>query len=266
MGSGLGAALLYLRSQRKIGNKKISDLGFYLGSHPGKLTSTEPYEYKLDYKGSVHAVTAQLLAEGHIVGWVRNGMELGARALGARSILANPLDAEMQTKMNLKIKFRESFRPFAPAILEEEQTKWFDCDTASNFMQFTAYLRPELRNRVPESFNSFKDQLNYPRCKVPSIVHVDYSARLQTVSKKVHPDFHELISEFNAITGVPIIINTSFNVNGQPIVRTADEAWDCYVNTDIDYLVINDEIFKNPFNKTKEEKLQWLAQFESFSK
>lgn len=266
MGSGLGAALMYLRSVNNISDKKINDKGFYLGSKPGNISSPGPLQYKVDYHGSLHAFAAQLLANGSIIGWVRNGMELGARALGARSILANPLDPEMQTKMNLKIKFRESFRPFAPAILEEEQDKWFDCDYPSNFMQYTAFLKPELRFPVPEKFNSFKDRLNYPRCKVPSIVHVDFSARLQTISKTVHPDFHQLITEFNTLTGVPILINTSFNVNGQPIVRTADEAWECFINTDIDYMVINNDLFKNPLTKTKEEKLEWLNQFENYSR
>lgn len=266
MGSGLGAALLHLRETGQITNEKIQDKGFYLGSPPGKISLKESQEYQINYSGSLHSITARLLSEGNIVGWVRNGMELGARALGARSILANPLDPEMQTKMNLKIKFRESFRPFAPSVLEEEQSNWFDCSYPSSFMQYTAYLKPELRFNVPDKFKSFKDQLNFPRCKVPSIVHVDFSARLQTISKAIHPDFHQLITEFYLLTGVPILINTSFNVNGQPIVRTADEAWECFVNTDIDYLIINEDLFKNPFTKTKEEKLQWLSQFENFSR
>jgi carbamoyltransferase len=266
MGSGLGAALLYLRSINKLKADKLADKGFYLGSQPGELKLISSQSHRVNYSGSLHRFVAELLAKGKIVGWVRNGMELGARALGARSILANPLDPEMQTKMNLKIKFRESFRPFAPAILEEEQNNWFDCEYPSHYMQYTAFLKPELRYSVPNNLKSFKDRLNYPRCKVPSIVHVDFSARLQTVSKNVHPDFYELISKFNEITGIPILINTSFNVNGQPIVRTAHEAWECFENTEIDFLVINDDVYSNPFIKTKTEKLQWLEQFASYSK
>lgn len=266
MGSGLGAALLYLRKNSGLGSKKIQDRGFYLGSLPGKISSDEVNKYKVNYTGNLHNYVAGILQQGYIVGWVRNGMELGARALGARSILANPMDPEMQTKMNLKIKFRESFRPFAPAILEEEQANWFDCSYPSNFMQYTAFLNQELRFSLPDEFSSFREQLNYPRCKVPSIVHVDYSARLQTVSKDVHPDFHRLISSFYEKTGVPILINTSFNVNGQPIIRTADEAWECFINTEIDFLVVNDEIYQNPFEKTKEQKQEWLKQFDNYSR
>lgn len=266
MGSGLGAALLYLKSRNLLKNNKINDKGFYIGPLPGQLKSPEAPAYKIDISVELHSFVADLLAKGYIIGWVRNGMELGARALGARSILANPLDPEMQTKLNLKIKFRESFRPFAPAILEEYQDQWFDTTYPSHFMQYTAYLKPELRYDIPKKFDSFREQLNYPRCKVPSIVHVDFSARLQTVSKKIHPDFHKLISAFNELTGIPMLINTSFNVNGQPIVRTADEAWECFINTEIDYLVVNDEIYKNPFQRTKEQKLQWLKQFEDYSR
>jgi carbamoyltransferase len=106
-----------------------------------------------------------------------------------------------------------------------------------------------------------RDRLDFPRCSIPSVIHVDFSARLQTVRPSVHPDFHRFISAFDALTGVPILINTSFNVSGQPIVRTAAEGWDCFVNTNIDLLVLNDEIYRNPFDKTQEEKLTWLAQF-----
>jgi carbamoyltransferase len=168
--------------------------------------------------------------------------------------------------MNLKIKFRESFRPFAPAILSEDASNWFDIDQSSDYMQFTAFLREELRYPTPALFASFKEWLNYPRCEIPSVVHVDYSARLQTVSKDEHPEFYQLLKVFKTLTGVPILINTSFNVNGQPIVRTADEAWECFLNTDIDLLVVEDKVYKNPFERTREDKLQWLKQFEKHSK
>ena len=128
-------------------------------------------------------------------------------------------------------------------------------------MNYTANLLPSLRAPLPKIFASLKDRLDFPRCQIPSVVHVDFSARLQTVRAEVHPDFHRLISAFNAITGVPILINTSFNVSGQPIVRTSKEAWDCFINTDIDLLVLNDQVFRNPNLRTREEKLSWLAQF-----
>lgn len=266
MGSGLGAALLYERQRGNKGNKiQIDTRGFYLGSEPGEIpVATEPYS--VQYQGSLHEFAAQLLAEGKILGWVRNGMELGARALGARSVLADPRQPDMQSVLNLKIKFRESFRPFAPAVLAEEADKWFDVSYPSNYMQYTAYLKHEHRYPQPDHFDSFQDRLNYVKCVVPSIVHVDYSARLQTVDCNVHPDFYQLINEFYKLTGIPLVINTSFNVNGQPIIRTAKEAWECFIHTDIDYLVINDFIFRNPSDKTREEKIKWLQQFEKYAK
>jgi carbamoyltransferase len=266
MGNGLGAALLYEKQRLGRGKKvQVETHGFYLGSEPGMIP-TEAEPYRLKFEGSLHEFSARLLSEGKIVGWVRGHMELGARALGARSILADPRLPDMQSVLNLKIKFRESFRPFAPAVLAEEASNWFEVSHPSDYMQYTAYLKPEHRYTQPETFASLRDRLNYIKCAVPSIVHVDYSARLQTVDTKVHPDFHKLISAFFKITGIPLIINTSFNVNGQPIVRTACEAWECFIHTDIDFLVINDSIFRNPFNKSREEKIQWRKQFEKYSR
>jgi carbamoyltransferase len=192
-------------------------------------------------------------------------MELGARALGARSSLAGPRVPDMQSTLNLKVKFRESFRPFAPAILAEDCHEWFDAQGPSDYMEYTAYLLPKHRYSVPAGLRSLRERLNFPRCRLPSIVHVDYSARLQTVCRSVHPDFYELISEFKSLTGIPMIINTSFNVSGQPIVRTAEEAWQCFRHTDIDYLVLNDAIYSNPNDKTREEKTSWARQFEKYS-
>jgi carbamoyltransferase len=266
MGSGLGAALAYLHQNQPANKNKFDFIGFYLGSKPGELTVGDSKNYKIDLQSSLVNYMAQELANGKIIGWVHNGMELGARALGARSIIANPRIANIQSDLNLKIKFRESFRPFAPAILSEDANDWFEINQPSDYMQYTAYLKKELRYESPEKFNSFKEWLNYPRCDIPSVVHVDYSARLQTVSIKEHPEFYALLKEFKRITGTPILINTSFNVNGQPIVRTANEAWECFINTDMDLLVINDEIYRNPFNRTKEQKLQWLSQFEKHSR
>jgi carbamoyltransferase len=171
----------------------------------------------------------------------------------------------MQSVLNLKIKFRESFRPFAPAILAEDCGEWFDTEEPSDYMQYTAYLLLKHRHSVPVGLKSLRDRLHFSRCRLPSVVHVDYSARLQTVRRSVHPDFHELISEFKRLTGVPMIINTSFNVSGQPIVRTAEEAWQCFRHTDIDYLVLNDTIYGNPNDQTREEKTSWARQFEKYS-
>lgn len=260
MGSGLGAALLAARGEGRGGSLAIDARGFYLGSEPGPAP-TAAAAWRVPYTGSLHDFIAARIAEGKTVGWVRGRMELGARALGARSILADPRAPGMQSRLNLAVKFRESFRPFAPAILAEDVGQWFDSTEESNYMNYTANLLPPLRNTPPAGLASLKERLDFPRSTIQSVIHVDFSARLQTVDASVHPDFHRLISAFKALTGVPIVINTSFNVSGQPIVRTAAEAWECFINTDLDLLVLNDEVYRHPGDRTREQKLAWLAQF-----
>jgi len=260
MGSGLGAAILLMREQEDPAASKPDTRGFYLGSEPGPIPA-QAAPYQVQYDGNLHTFVARQLAAGKIVAVVRGGMELGARALGARSILADPRVPGMQSRLNQAVKFRESFRPFAPAILADHVADWFDSAGESDYMNYTANLRPELRAPVPESFGSLREQLDHPRCTIPSVIHVDFSARLQTVRREIHPDFHAFLTAFHQLTGVPILINTSFNVAGQPIVRTAAEGWDCFINTDIDLLVLNDNLYRNPFEKTREEKLTWLRQF-----
>lgn len=260
MGSGLGAALAYARTRHPSTPLAIDARGFQLGSEPGPSPAAAA-PYRLSYDGTLHDFVAAQLAAGKTAGWVRGRMELGARALGARSIVADPRAPGMQSRLNLAVKFRESFRPFAPAILAEQVGSWFDSTEESNYMNYTANLLPSRRRAMPASFATLKEQLDFPRSDIQSVIHVDFSARLQTVERSVHPDFHRLISAFQALTGVPIVINTSFNVSGQPIVRTGAEAWECFVNTDLDLLVINDEVFRNPGERTREEKLAWLTQF-----
>lgn len=260
MGSGLGAAALLERERRQGQSFKLEARGFYLGGEPG-VAPASASGYRVNVPGDLHAFIAERLAEGKIVAWVRGGMELGARALGARSILADPRQPGMQSRLNLAVKFRESFRPFAPAILAEHVGEWFDSAEESDYMNYTANLRTERRAAMPESFPGLKERLDFPRCSIPSVVHVDFSARLQTIRPEVHPDFHRLLTRFHEKTGVPILINTSFNVSGQPIVNSGTEAWECFVNTDVDLLVVNDGVYRNPFQKTREEKLQWLEQF-----
>lgn len=260
MGSGLGAALLLQRERSGGADLAIDARGFYLGSEPGPAPA-EAEAWRVPLEGGLHETVARELAAGKIVAWVRDRMELGARALGARSILADPRPAGMQSRLNLAVKFRESFRPFAPLVLAEECAQWFGTDQPSDYMQYTADLVPARRRPQPESFSSLRDRLDFPRCEIPSVIHVDYSARLQTVRREVHPDMHRLLTEFKRLTGIPILINTSFNVSGQPIVRTAAEGWECFLNTDIDLLVLGDSLFRNPQRKTREEKLAWLKQF-----
>lgn len=259
MGSGLGAALL-LERERRGSLGQVAHNGFYLGGEPGPIPS-EANPWRVNVTGDFDDFVAAQLAQGKIVAWVRGRMELGARALGARSILADARQPGMQSRLNLAVKFRESFRPFAPLVLAEDCAEWFDTDEPSDFMQYTANLVPARRTPQPEQFASLRERLDFPRSEIASVVHVDYSARLQTIARENHPDMHRLLTAFKRQTGVPILINTSFNVSGQPIVRTAAEAWECFLNTDIDLLVLGDQLFRNPFQKTREEKLAWLKQF-----
>jgi carbamoyltransferase len=260
MGSGLGAALLLERELAPGGRVAIHHRGFYLGSEPGVIPA-EAERWRVPIRGDLYEHVAQDLASGKIVAWVRGRMELGARALGARSILADARQPGMQSRLNLAVKFRESFRPFAPLVLAEDCADWFDTSEPSDFMQYTANLVPARRNAQPARFASLRERLDFPRSEIGSVIHVDYSARLQTIRREIHPDMHRLLSTFKQRTGVPILINTSFNVSGQPIVRTAKEGWECFLNTDIDLLVLNNGLFRNPFEKTREEKLSWLKQF-----
>lgn len=260
MGSGLGAALFHERQFHPGQSYRPQTRGFYLGSLPGPAPA-KARPFQVSYEGKLHDFIAAQLAEEKIVAVVRGGMELGARALGARTILADPRAPGMQSRLNLAVKFRESFRPFAPAILAEHVGEWFDSTAESDYMNYTSTLRAELRHEIPDTFASLRERLDFPRCDLPSVIHVDFSARLQTVRPSVHPDFHQFITAFHRLTNVPILINTSFNVAGQPIVRTAAEGWECFVNTDIDLLVLNDEVYRNPNEKTRAEKQRWLNQF-----
>jgi carbamoyltransferase len=183
--------------------------------------------------------TAKLLADGNVVGWFSGRMEFGPRALGARSILGDPRNPEMQKRMNLKIKFRESFRPFAPAVLAEHAGEWFELDAPSPYMLLVADVREEHRVAMTPGQQALFgiDKLNVVRSKIPAVTHVDYSARIQTVHRETNPRFHALISEFRDRTGVPVLVNTSFNVRGEPIVCSPEDAYRCFVGTEMDVLV-----------------------------
>ncbi len=182
--------------------------------------------------------TATALAAGDAVGWFQGRMEFGPRALGNRSILADPRQADMQKKLNLKIKYRESFRPFAPSVLLEHVQQWFDLDIESAYMLFVSDIHNDKKLDHPLSEQSGLDRLQQARSTLPAITHVDYSARVQTVNKKTNPAYHQLIEAFYSLTGVPVLVNTSFNVRGEPIVCTPSDAFRCFINTELDKLVI----------------------------
>ncbi|MGH9253243.1 MAG: carbamoyltransferase family protein, partial [Vicinamibacterales bacterium] len=179
------------------------------------------------------------LAAGQTVGWFQGRMEFGPRALGARSILADPRSVSMQKVLNLKIKFRESFRPFAPSVLREHVAEWFDLDDDSPYMLFVADVRQDRRRTLSEEEQRRvgMDRLNVVRSQIPAVTHVDYSARIQTVHRETHPLYHRLLEAFKAKTGCPVLVNTSFNVRGEPIVCTPEDAFRCFMATDLDMLV-----------------------------
>jgi carbamoyltransferase len=189
---------------------------------------------------------AQKIAEGNVVGWFQGRMEYGPRALGNRSILADARNPEMQKKLNLKIKFREGFRPFAPSVLEEDAQQYFDIDTPSPYMLLVVPVNKEKQNALPENYNELDlfDKLYYLRSDIPAVTHVDFSARIQTVHKDINPNYWKLINEFKKLTNCSVIVNTSFNVRGEPIVCTPDDAFRCFMQTEMDYLVMENFLFE----------------------
>ena len=183
--------------------------------------------------------TAQALADGRAVGWFQGRMEFGPRALGNRSILADPRSPEMQKTLNLKVKYRESFRPFAPSVLREDVSEWFELDTDSPYMLLVADVARSKRRAMTECEQALFgiDKLNVPRSSVPAVTHVDYSARIQTVHEDTNPRYHALLKEFKRLTNCPVLVNTSFNVRGEPIVCTPEDAFRCFMGTGIERLV-----------------------------
>ncbi len=273
-GGALGAALAvwhhYLDKPRL---RPTSARDRQRASYLGPAFSNEEIEAFLKSAGAPYKrvppdelipAVAELIASENVIGWFQGRMEFGPRALGNRSIIGDARSRHMQTTMNLKIKFRESFRPFAPSVLEEEVSDWFEIDRASPYMLLVADVRQEHRLPVPEGTEKLFgiDKLNVIRSSVPAITHVDYSARLQTVNAEDNPRYHALIKAFRERTGCPVIINTSFNVRGEPIVCTPQDAYRCFMRTNMDYLVLNDCILA----KTEQPELQgdsdWRKEFQ----
>ena len=208
-------------------------------------------------------VVADLLASEKVVGLLQGRMEFGPRALGGRSILGDPRSPKMQSVMNLKIKFRESFRPFAPSVLREDVAEWFECDGDSPYMLLTADVRKELRRETTAAENALWgiEKLNVPRSTIPAVTHVDYSARLQTVRRETNPLYHAILSAFKARTGCPVVVNTSFNVRGEPIVCTPEDAWRCFMRTSMDALVLEKHVLLREEQPELVETEDWRASF-----
>ncbi len=256
-GGALGVAQLIWH--QLLGNpRKVEQPDSMKGSWLGPVFSQEDVNARLDKQGAKYTVyptdqalceeVAKLLAQGKVVGWFQGRMEFGPRALGSRSILGDPRNTSMQSTMNLKIKFRESFRPFAPAVLEDHVHEWFDTKPhqPSPYMLLVAPVRQDKRLNCDTELAKATgiDKLKIPRSQVPAITHVDYSARLQTVDAQRHGRYHQVLTEFHKQTGCPILINTSFNVRGEPIVCTPDDAYRCFLATEMDVLVLERAVLR----------------------
>ncbi len=271
-GGALGAALAawhqYLGRPREADGRNDAMGGACLGPRyanddiQGRLRALGA-DYRLLEDAVLYGEVAGLLAAGKVVGWFQGAMEFGPRALGNRSILGDPRDPRMQSTMNLKIKFRESFRPFAPAVLAERAADYFDHPDASPYMLITAPVKAAHRLAAPRNGQgpSGLDRLHVPRSTVPAVTHVDDSARLQTVSARTHPRFHALLKAFEARTGCPLLINTSFNVRGEPIVNTPEEAYRCFMRTDMDHLVLGNCLLEKKRQPPFPESTDWQREF-----
>jgi carbamoyltransferase len=271
-GGALGAALAvwheYLGQPRSLTagdamqgsflGPRASDSGIvdYLRQADAKFVELE--------EGALLSRVAELLAGENVVGWFQGRMEFGPRALGGRSILGDPRSRSMQSVMNLKIKYRESFRPFAPSVLAERVSDYFDLDRRSPYMLLVAPVREDLRIPMTREEQSLFgiEKLNVPRSGIPAVTHVDYSARIQTVHEDTNPRYHALIREFEAQTGCGVLVNTSFNVRGEPIVGSPEDAYRCFMRTEMDYLVLENCLLAKKEQPARDVDDSWKREFE----
>ena len=265
-GGSLGAALAYwhkeLGQPRDIFKDQMK--GSYLGpSFNEEEIETELKLLKANYKKinseNLVEIIANELSKEKTIGWFQGKMEFGPRALGGRSIIADPRSEKMQKELNLKVKFRESFRPFAPSILIEDVSNWFDLKNESPYMLLVADVKKELQIQMSKEDQTLFgiDKLNIKRSSIPAVTHVDYSARIQTVHKETNPRYHNLLKKFKEITGCPVLVNTSFNVRGEPIVCSIKDAFNCFMGTNLDILVCENFIlYKNDQNKNLKKNYQ----------
>ncbi len=271
-GGALGAALIgwykYQNNPRNTDEKTDSQKGSYLGP---KFDENDIHSFiqsfnlsakKYDEDELIEKV-ANLINSEKVIGWFNGKMEFGPRALGSRTIIGDARSPKMQATMNIKIKFREGFRPFAPSVLYEKVKEYFEIEKESPYMLLTADVKKE--RRIPMTDEDQRkwgiDKLNVVRSDIPAVTHVDYSARLQTVHKKTNPRYHKLISKFEEKTGCAVIINTSFNVRGEPIVCTPEDAYKCFMRTNMDYLVLGNYILKKEDQKPIDKDIDWKKEF-----
>ena len=272
-GGALGVAqLIWHRAcerPRTVAPGKDAMKGAYLGPDfsPEEIQAfleSQGAEYERLDRDYLLRRVAELLAEEKVIGWFNGRMEFGPRALGARSILGDPRSPRMQAQMNLKIKFREGFRPFAPSVLRERVADYFELDTDSPYMLLVAPVKRE--RQVPMSDAQRRlwgiDQLNVVRSDIPAVTHIDYSARIQTVARDTNPDYYDLIAEFERLTGCGVLVNTSFNVRGEPIVCTPADAYRCFMRTHIDYLVLGPFLLAKAGQSAWKESDEWKLEFQ----
>lgn len=271
-GGALGAALAAYHHNEGGPRAVSGSTDFMSGSYLGPEFRQAEIERRLDNAGAKYTVldprettnqTAQALADGNAVGWFQGRMEFGPRALGGRSILGDPRSPSMQKTLNLRVKYRESFRPFAPSILREDLADWFDMNTDSPYMLFVADVQKNRRRKMTPEENALFgiDKLNVPRSDIPAVTHVDYSARIQTVHSETNPRYHNLLSAFKKLTGCPVLVNTSFNIRGEPIVGTPEDAFRCFMGSDIEVLVVGD-CFLQKEDQSPDLKVDYKDTFE----
>lgn len=269
LGSALSAWYIYLENERKANGLDDHMKGSYLGSsyadeYIERYLEKNLIPYRKLCEEELLDITTDYLIEGKVIGWFQGRMEYGPRALGARSILGDARNNTMQSVMNLKIKYRESFRPFAPSVLVDKVSEYFELDRASPYMLIVAPVKKErcidIIERQKELWGI--DLLNVPRSDIPAITHIDCSARVQTVHEKTNPRYYKLIKKFEEKTGYSLLINTSFNVRGEPIVESPQDAYRCFMRTEIDYLVMENFILDKKEQKPFENDVDWRKEFE----
>lgn len=272
-GGAVGAAYavwhIHDGNERLLNGHRDSTRGSYLGPEfSDKDISRVMSKYSAhathydDFRNLTRDVAAKL-SDGNVVGWFQGRMEFGPRALGGRSILGDARNPEMQKKLNLKIKYREGFRPFAPSVLEEDVSEYFDLDRESPYMLLVAPIREDKKLPLPEGYHAkpLYERLYFLRSDLPAITHIDYSARIQSVSHETNPRYWELINEFKKLTGYGVIVNTSFNVRGEPIVCTPEDAYRCFMRTEMDYLVMGNYVLNKKDQPKLAESGDWRQEF-----
>jgi len=272
-GGALGCALIawyqHLGNDRHADGKDDFMNGAYLGpefsnSEIQKYLDKKGYNYRKLKDDELPEKIADLIADQKVIGWFQGRMEFGPRALGGRTIIGDSRSSETQRTINLKIKYRESFRPFAPSIREENISEYFDIDRPSPYMLLVADVKKDKQLKMTEEQEGYfgLKKLNIVRSEIPAVTHVDYSARIQSVNKKTNPRYHEMLTKFNDKHGCPVVVNTSFNVRGEPIVCTPKDAYLCFMRTEMDYLILNNFLLNKIDQKPLDNNTDWMSEFD----